>query len=265
LACETHLRHAGKQVKHLRKAATSLTGEGLWDPSPPTPTDSFSRTFRKLWDRYSEATKGEAARALQCAPTTRGPWPPAQRPLLDPRAVTSFLLFLLLTLLSFSSLFLTFWAHKGKVGISLSVCYVLWFCETRHFGVETFAKSISVSNSTALKVMLWSYKAIIFCNSTAIPSKALFLVKLLGHCDDSSVPHRELKSSASPWPTEWEVTGRIKPKSLIKTVSCLIKKTKQKKKQTKTNKTTKTPWCHTPLLLFLWQVPILKGTLHPYF
>jgi len=51
--------------------------------------------------------------------------------------------------------------------------------------LKPFAKSISVSNSTALKVMLRSYRVIIFCNFTATPSKALFLVKPLGHCYDS--------------------------------------------------------------------------------
>jgi len=36
-----------------------------------------------------------------------------------------------------------------------------------------------------MKVMLWSSKVIIFCNSTAMLSKALFLVKPPGNCHDS--------------------------------------------------------------------------------
>jgi len=42
------------------------------------------------------------------------------------------------SLTSSLALFLAFWAHKGNVGMSLSTCYILWFCEIRHCVVETF-------------------------------------------------------------------------------------------------------------------------------
>ena len=89
------------------------------------------------------------------------------------------LLFLLLSLLSFSSLSLTCWPHTGSIGVSLLTCCVLWLCEIRRCVVETLAKPISLSNPTTLKGMLGSCKVIVFCDSTAFQAKLCFQSSLL--------------------------------------------------------------------------------------
>jgi len=113
----------------------------------------------------------------RCAPTTGGPQPPAQRPPLDPRVVIS--------LISSLALSLAFPAHKGNVGTSLSTCYILWFCEIRLRVAETFHQVNVRFQPHCTKTNVISYRVIIFYNSTAIPSKALVLVKPLSHCYDS--------------------------------------------------------------------------------
>jgi len=90
-----------------------------------------------------------------------------------------------------------FLAHKGNV-TSLSTCYIWWLCEIRHCVIESFGKSVSVSSPTALEVMLRSCR-IIFCNSTAIPSKVLFSVEPLGHCYDSQYHAEDFKKITFPY------------------------------------------------------------------
>jgi len=70
----------------------------------------------------------------------------------------------------------------------LQVCQPAIFCRFVKSDIvllKPFAKSLSFFYPTALKVMSQSSKVIIFCNSTAFPSKALFLVTPLRHCYDS--------------------------------------------------------------------------------
>ena len=225
LTCKSHLGHIGKEAEHLPSGGTVR-------PPRHTPPNALWLIFKKFWEGMRQLSKGYKGRGYQplavcthhqktqttrCAPTTGGSWPPAQRPLLVPRVVRTVLLFI--PLLSSLSLSLTFLAHTGNVGRSLSIYYILWFSEIRHCVVATFAKSIRVSNPIAPKVM---FKVVIFCNSTAFrvkPLWSLFIAHWL------SVLHRDFKSSPSPFPAERDGTpkqSRVAESPLLTCWPCFL-------------------------------------------
>jgi len=142
LACKTHQCQVGKEVKRLP------SGEGGHTVRPPRPHPLTH--FLELWEAMRQTHEGYKRSGCQPlavrahhqrtlttshVPTTGGPQPPAQRPLLIARVVISFHLFLLLLF----SPSLNFLAHKGYV-VCLSTCCILWFCEIRHGAVETFCQ-----------------------------------------------------------------------------------------------------------------------------
>jgi len=102
-------------------------------------------------------TKGEGASPLLCTPTARTSRPSGARPLPEDlghqvcthhrRTLTSSSETAagsygsdILSLISSLALSLAFSARKGNVGISLSACYILRFCEIRLCAAETVAK-----------------------------------------------------------------------------------------------------------------------------
>ena len=113
----SHLCHLGKEVKLFP------SGEPVRPlRRAPPPPSSFSRTLGKLRDGCPKGIKGEGASPLLTLPTPRGAWPP-------PEITAGSKVFLLLSLLSFSSLSLTFRACKGKCFckfVNLLYPVVLW-------------------------------------------------------------------------------------------------------------------------------------------